>query len=158
MNTSIVYHARHGDYSQSSYILVWEDDKGICIRAVIDHEKRYDLPNPRFTSSAALGQSLELHEFLRELLPEIEKEGSKLLLWSEDSVSKMVLRITPDGECEISTENRNSSIGVTVRFTRKTQGYKSIKTILRLVFKLNRISPDRDAIKVFEKDNLCIVL
>lgn len=152
MDNSITYYARHGDYSRISYLLVWEERGEMCIRSVIDHEKRYESPNPRFTAGNAGGRSCDLRSLLQELVLEVKDEGSKLLLSSVNQMTQLVIHLGRDGDCVVSTEDRSGGIGVTVRFVRRTAGYRAVKGMLRLIEKHNRTSPNEDAAKAFEKD------
>lgn len=157
MDNSVVYHARYGDYSKAAYLALWKERGSIAICAVIDPEKKYEAPNPRFASGNAGGGSCELRAFLQELVPEIKAEGNKVLLWNEGQVARLVVHVSRDGDVVVSTEDRNGSIGVVVRFTKASSSYAIVEQMYYLLAKENQMSPRGNAAESFQKDKQFLV-
>ncbi len=157
MNKVIVCHARYGDYSRAAYLALWKERESIAICAVIDQERKYEAPNPRFAAGNAGGRSCDLRSFLQELVPEVKAEGNKVLLWNEGQMARLVVHLSCDGDVVVSTEDRCGSIGVVVRFTKASPSYTIVEQMYDLMAKENQASPKEDAANSFQNDKQFLV-
>lgn len=144
--------ARHGDNSPRSYLVVWESDGQVSVRAVIDEERKFDAPDPCFKSEQNGGASPKINHLIQTLVLEVRREGNTFSLWGAGETARVSFTMSRAGDCTVSTVDRRGGIGVTAVFTKKERGYRPMKALLGLLAKSNLADPEKDAGKVFEKD------
>lgn len=154
MDNQAVCHARHGDYSKEAYLVTWTEGGMVAVCAVIDKEKEFEAPNPRFTNRAAGGTSNKLHAFFQKLITTGGEGGAKTFLYGDEKSFKIGLYLSHDGDVVVSTEDGHGSIGVVVRFTQTNKYYKDVHQMHRQLAEENERSPVKSAAKVFKEDKL----
>lgn len=141
--------ARKGDCSKKSYLAVTSQIERVgfvSVCAVIDKDKRFEGPNPRFCTLTGGGKSLALHAVLSHLFDKTHKDERGRAVFLGDSLSslspaKVILSRDRSGDIIVQTTDFDENIdGVRVLFDLGAD-HEEWKSVGEVMYSLNRTSP-----------------
>jgi hypothetical protein len=138
--------ARHGDYSPRSFLEMELNDQGFNIRCVIDQERHWEAPNPKFCPAFAGGRSLEVYRVLWVLYNELPTDQHQRAFVESSQGEGSRFIILRKDDMIVATEDVHGEYGASVFVGSQSLHFPELKRLYDAISNDNKKEPLWDAL------------